>query len=55
MGHTEKTMSDRYNKIKRNVNFRKEQAEKCGIGFELPSVVPNVPKNAVKIKVAKAL
>jgi hypothetical protein len=37
-------MSDLYNKIKEDVEFRKEWAEKCGFGFELPSVVPNVPK-----------
>ena len=33
-----------YDKIKEDVEFRKEWAEKCEFGFKLPSVVPNVPK-----------
>jgi len=30
-------MSDLYDKIRSNVAFRKEMAEKAGLGFELPS------------------
>ena len=37
-------MSELYDKIREDDAFRREWAEKCGIGFELPSVVPNVPK-----------
>ncbi len=37
-------MSDLYDKIKEDVDFRREWAEKCGFGFELPSVVPSVSK-----------
>ena len=37
-------MSGLYDKIKEDEKFRREWAEKCGFGFELPSVVPNVPK-----------
>jgi hypothetical protein len=37
-------MSDLYDKIREDVEFRWIWAEKCGFGFELPSVVPNVPK-----------
>lgn len=33
-----------YDKIKEDVKFRRELAEKCGFGFELPSVVTMVPK-----------
>jgi hypothetical protein len=40
----DESMSDHYDKIKEDVKFRKEWAEKCGFGFKLPSVVPNVPK-----------
>jgi integrase len=54
MGHTGESMSDHYDKIREGVVFRKEWAEKCGFGFELPSVVPNVPKMAPKTKAAKA-
>lgn len=37
MGHAGEGMSDLYDKIKENVAFRKEVAEKAGIGFHLPS------------------
>jgi hypothetical protein len=37
-------MTDLYDKIKEDVVFRRMWAEKCGVGFELPSVVPNVPR-----------
>jgi len=36
------------------VEFRKMWAEKSGYGFELPSVVPNVPKIAEQAEAAKA-
>jgi hypothetical protein len=38
-------MSDHYDKVKEDVAFRKKWAKQCGIGFELSSVIPNVPKN----------
>jgi hypothetical protein len=44
MGHADESMSDLYDKIKEDVEFRRIWAEKCGFGFELPSVVPNAPK-----------
>ena len=37
MGHAGEDMSDLYDKIKNDVPFRKEVAEKAGLGFELPS------------------
>lgn len=46
MGHAGEGMSDLYHKIKDDIPFRKKWAEKCGVGFELLSVVPNVPKIA---------
>lgn len=54
MGHASETMSDLYDKIKEDVALRKEWAEKCGIGFELPSVVPMIPKTRSKSRAAKA-
>jgi integrase len=54
MAHAGNSMDDLYDKIKEDVQFRKMWAEKCGFGFELPSVVPNVPKIAGKTEVAKA-
>lgn len=47
-------MGDLYDKIKEDLAFRKEWTEKCGIGFKLPSVVPNVPKIGVKPPTANA-
>jgi hypothetical protein len=38
-------MSDLYDRVKEDVAFRREWAERSGIGFELPSVIPNVPKH----------
>jgi len=37
MGHAGEGMSDLYDKIKHDVAFRKEVAERMGIGFEIPS------------------
>jgi hypothetical protein len=52
MGHAGKDMSDLYDKIKEDVAFRRKWAERCGFGFELPSVVPNVAKTAEALKAA---
>jgi hypothetical protein len=54
MGHAGKDMSDLYDKIKEDVAFRRKWAERCGFGFELPSVVPNVPKTAEKAEAEEA-
>ena len=43
MGHAEKTMTDRYNKIKEDRKTRREWAERSGIGFELPERAQVVP------------
>jgi hypothetical protein len=49
-----KDMSDLYDKIREDVPFRKMWAEKSGFGFELPSVVPNVPKKEDQLETTKA-
>jgi hypothetical protein len=54
MGHAGRDMSDLYDKIKEDVEFRRKWAEGCGFGFELPFVVPNVPKIVQKSRAAKA-
>lgn len=54
MGHAGNSMDDLYDKIREDVQCRKLWAEKCGFGFELPPVVPNVPKIDVKTESAKA-
>ncbi len=54
MGHTGTSMDDLYDRAKDDETLRKTWAKKCGIGFKLPSVVPNVPKKQAKAKGAKA-
>jgi len=54
MGHAPADMSDLYDKVKEDLAFRREWAERCGIGFELPSVIPCVPKNEAKDEAEKA-
>ena len=54
LGHAGKDMADLYDKIREVVPFRKMWAEKSGFGFDLPSVVPNVPKIEPKSEAAKA-
>jgi len=44
LGFAGTEMGDRYDKIKEDAQFRRMWAEQCGFGFELPSVVPSVPK-----------
>ena len=52
LGHANRTVGDDYSMLKKNVKFRKQIADKIGVGFELPDsisapVVPNVPKTTV--------
>jgi len=47
-------MSDLYDKIKEDETSRRERAERCGCGFKLPSVVPNVPKMEENEQAAEA-
>jgi len=54
MGHAGNSMDDLYDKIREDIEFRKMWAEKSGFGFDLPSVVPNVPKIEPKSEAAKA-
>jgi len=52
MGHAPDDMSDLYDKIKEDIRFRKEVAEQCGIGFELPaSIAPNAPNCGEEVEI----
>jgi integrase len=53
LGHAGEDMGDLYDKIKEDFPFRKEWADKAGFGFELPSVVPNVPRIELKHEAMK--
>jgi integrase len=58
MGHENETVGDGYSKMKEDVAFRLEQAEKVGLGFALPpkiaDVVRIVRKNEAKPEVENA-
>jgi hypothetical protein len=58
LGHAGETMTDLYDKVREDLQFRLEWAEKCGIGFELSefglSVGPNVPDVPKKEDMEKA-
>jgi integrase len=51
LGWAGKDMGDKYDKIKQDVAFRKEVAERCGFGFKLPLIVPNVSNCARELEV----
>jgi hypothetical protein len=48
-------MTDRYDKIKEDATFRRDVAERCGFGFKLPGIVPNVPNCAEEPEVENAV
>jgi integrase len=48
MGHAGTEMSDIYDMIRFNVEFRKTKAEEAGIGFELPSTIAVIGRNGRK-------
>ena len=49
LGRANKSVTDGYSKLSEDMDFRKECAEKVGLGFAIPSsileVVPIVPKS----------
>jgi hypothetical protein len=59
LGWSDKDRSDHYDKIREGAVFRREVAERVGIGFELPKPsivpsVPNVPNSAKEAEAVKA-
>jgi len=51
LGHAGKTVTDTYSKLRDDADFRKQVAEKVGLGFELPSENAVVGPNGPKIEV----
>jgi integrase len=51
LGHKEKTITDRYSKMKERLELRKEWAERAGLGFKLPGA--KIVEMAVKSKKEK--
>jgi integrase len=58
LGHADETVTDGYSKLREDVEYRKQVAEKVGLGFTFseknPSVVPVVPKSGTKGAVKNA-
>ena len=54
MGHAGDSMTDLYDKIRHDLAFRRMWGERCGVGFDLPSIVPNVPKTVLSHATEKA-
>jgi integrase len=55
MGRAPEDMSDRYDKIKEDFTFRKQVAQRIGIGFELPpSIAPIAPKLSEEVAIVSA-
>jgi hypothetical protein len=50
MGHAGEGMSDLYDKIRHDVAFRKEVAQRICLGFEPPSINNIAEPNGPKIK-----
>src|SRR6266436_2075148 len=58
LGHADETVTDGYSKLREDVEYRKEVAERVGLGFMFPtknpSAVPVVPKSRPKVAVESA-
>lgn len=51
LGHADQTVTDGYSKLREDVQYRREVADKIGLGFAIssqtPNLVPNVPSLAL--------
>lgn len=43
MGHADKDMTDRYDKVKEDVQYRQDAARSVGVGLELPKALTAKP------------
>jgi len=50
LGWSDEGMSGHYDKIKTDVAFRKEVAESCGIGFDIPATLGSIKPIAPKVE-----
>ena len=46
IGHADKSITDRYSKMSKRIQTRKEWAEKAGLGFNLPAFCTQCTKEA---------
>ena len=53
LGHADETVTDGYSKLREDVQYRKEVADKIGLGFEIsaqtPDLVPTVPSLVIAV------
>ena len=53
LGHAHETVTDGYSNLREDVQYRREMADKTGLGFEIsaqaPDVVPNVPSLEIAV------
>jgi integrase len=47
IGHADKSITDRYSKMSKRIQTRKDWAEKAGLGFDLPAFCTQSTKTAV--------
>jgi integrase len=47
IGHADQSVTDRYSKMSKRIQSRKEWAEKAGLGFDLPAVCTQCTKESV--------
>jgi hypothetical protein len=52
MGHADEGVGDLYSQLENNIKFRKEVAERIGLGFDLPPKNTVVGPNGPKVEVA---
>jgi integrase len=55
MGHAAKDMSDRYDRVREDVQFRRDVAASMGVGFELPKTLAPKPVKPKKSKLELSL
>jgi hypothetical protein len=52
LGHAGKSITDGYDRVREDVQYRKEVAAAVGVGFTIPAVVVQKPVESSKIVVA---
>jgi integrase len=54
LGHAKQSVTDGYPRLEDDVEFRKQVAENVGTGFEIPVLIPMIPKNSEERSVRTA-
>lgn len=54
VGHADDSVTDGYSKMKEDVEFRRFTAEQAGLGFRMPTLVPQLPVAPIAPKLDQA-